>query len=252
MQRRWLSRGIGVCIAVIVLFAGYTTPPVQASGTTRTVDTCTIGDTNSLDTLLGQSADGDTITFSVNCTGANAIMPAGQLSVGHSITIDGSGHTVVVDGTASGQRIFSIPSTSTVTMSNLTITNGATAGNGGGIFSLGTLTLDHVALTGNTASNSTGGGGGLWSDGTLTVTNSTISDNHATGASGTGGGLRVANGSAALTNVTTSGNSAANSGAGIFTGNGTVTLTNTIVAGNTDTTAGTTSTAPSRPRARIT
>ncbi|MGI8857394.1 MAG: choice-of-anchor Q domain-containing protein [Thermomicrobiales bacterium] len=238
MQRHWLGRGIGVCIAVIVVFAGYAAQPIRAAGTTRTVDTCTIGDANSLDTLLSASADGDTITFSVNCMDANAIMPAAQLFIGHSVTIDGSGHMVVVDGTNSGQRIFFISSTSTVILTNLTITNGSTPANGGGIFNFGTLTLDHVALTGNTASNNTGGGGGIWSDGTLTVTNSTISNNHATGASGTGGGLRVNGGSATLVNVTISGNSAAASGAGIFTGGGTVTLTNAIVAGNSDTTSG--------------
>jgi CSLREA domain-containing protein len=264
MVRRWLSRGIGVCIAVFIVFAGYAAQPAQASGTTRTVDTCTTGDTNSLDSLLGQSADGDTINFSVNCTGANAIMPAAQLSITHSITIDGSGHTVAVDGTTSGQRIFFVTSTSTVTIRNLTITNGITAGNGGGILTFGTLTLDHMTLAGNTSSNNSGGGGGgLWNEGTLTITNSTVSNNIASGSAGTGGGIKINNGSATLANVTISGNTAGGAGglgaatstvvsitnstisgntattngAGIAT-TGTVTLTNAIVAGNADTTTG--------------
>jgi hypothetical protein len=261
MQGRWLSRGIGVCIAVIVVCAGYPAQSAQAAGTTRTVDTCTNGDTNSLDTLLGLSGNGDTINFSVNCTEATTpIIPPGELIINPSITIDGAGHTIAVDGGAAN-RIFRIASTATVTLGNLTITNGL-SGDGGGILNFGTLTINNSTITGNTAN---GSGGGVRSDGTLTMTNSTVSNNSANASTGTGGAIVATGGGATFSNVTISGNTAsrgggvgivlntvvvsatnstisgnssAGNGGGIFTGGGTVTLTNTIVAGNTDTTPG--------------
>jgi fibronectin-binding autotransporter adhesin len=240
MQRRWLSRGIGLCIAVIVVSAGYAAQPARAAGTVRTVNTCTNGDisgnqfTGSLDALLAASGNGDTILFSVDCSEATTpIIPPGELIINPSITIDGAGHTIAVDG-GSANRVFRIAGTAAVTLSNLTITNGLT-GDGGGILNFGTLTINNCTLTGNIAG---GNGGGIRSDGTLTVTNSTISNNTASGSAGSGGGIRVNQGSATFANVTISGNSAAGNGGGIATGGGTVTLTNTIVAGNTDTTIG--------------
>ena len=240
MKRHWLSRGIGLCIAVIVVFAGYAAQTAQAAGTTRTVNTCTNGDisgnqlTGSLDALLTASGNGDTILFSVDCSEATTpIIPPGELIINPSITIDGAGHTIAVDG-GSANRVFRIAGTAVVTLSNLTITNGLT-GDGGGILNFGTLTINNCTITGNTAG---GSGGGIRSDGTLTVTNSTISNNTASGSTGSGGGIRVNQGSATFANVTISGNSAAGNGGGIATGGGTVTLTNTIVAGNTDTTIG--------------
>ena len=73
------------------------------------------------------------------------------------------------------------------------------------------------------------------SDGTATLTNLTISDNS---ASTSGGGVGVGLGTVGMTNATISGNTATGSGvgAGLFNAASTsVTLTNTIVAGNTDT-----------------
>ena len=207
MRRRWLSRGIGVCIAIIIVFTGYAAQPVHA-GTIRTVDTCTVGDTNSLDSLISQSSDGDTINFSVNCTGTNAIMPAAQLSIAHNVTIDGNGHAITIDGQNSIRVLFISSGAAVVAISNVTVTNGS-AGDGGGILNFGTLTLNNMVISGNTAS---GSGGGVRSDGPLTLTNSTLSNNTASGGTGGGGAIVINQGQTTLTNVTISGNSASRGG----------------------------------------
>src|SRR5207248_7713752 len=71
-------------------------------------------------------------------------------------------------------------------ISGLTISGGS-AGTGGGILSLATLTLDAVTISGNFATN----GGGLYNkSANLKVTNSTFSDNSVSGTvSGSGGGI---------------------------------------------------------------
>ncbi len=108
-------------------------------------------------------------------------------------------------------------------MSNSTL-SGNSAGSGGGIANLGTLTVSNSTLTGNSASS----GGGIYNRGgaLLTVSNSTLSGNSA----GSGGG--IANlGTLTVSNSTLTGNSAS-SGGGIEHSDGSVTLRNTIVANN--------------------
>ncbi len=68
-------------------------------------------------------------------------------------------------------------------LNNLTIENGSTSGNGGGINNSGTLTVNESTFTGNSAIN----GGAIDSSGTLTVSGSTFNGNTAT----TGGGICV-------------------------------------------------------------
>jgi hypothetical protein len=104
---------------------------------------------------------------------------------------------------------------------------------GGGIYNAGTLTLNNVTVSGNTASSSDGNaqGGGIYNSGTLTVSASVISGNTATNTSGgeaAGGGICNTSGATffSLTDSTVSGNTASNSasngealGGGIFCSN---------------------------------
>src|SRR5437867_4507102 len=178
---------------------------------------------------------------------------SGDLDISEELTITGAGaRTTIIDGNGL-DRVFDVRNPVPVTMSGVTIRNGAApgAGGGGGIATVnGPLTLTDVTLAGNAAGgnggaisgsgaivmtgcavigNSAGGGGGIVvQNGTLTLTNVTISGNTAVGD---GGGLQAANISAALTNVTITANSAG-TGGGIFRFGGTVSLKNTIVANN--------------------
>jgi len=65
----------------------------------------------------------------------------------------------------------------TASISGLTIANGYTSGNGGGVSNSGNLTLANDTLSGNSAQG--GDGGGVYNGGTATLTNDTLSGNSA-------------------------------------------------------------------------
>jgi uncharacterized repeat protein (TIGR01451 family)/CSLREA domain-containing protein len=185
---------------------------------------------------------------------SNNSATSGDLDVSEGLTILGAGaRTTIIDGNRL-DRVFDVRNPVPVTISGVTIRNGAAPGatGGGGIAAVnGPLTLTDVTLVGNSAGgnggaisasgttvmtgvavigNSAGDGGGgmIITSATLTLTNVTISGNT---AAGDGGGLQAANVTASLTNVTITNNSA-DAGGGIFRIVGSVTLKNTIVADN--------------------
>jgi parallel beta-helix repeat protein len=196
-------------------------------------------------------------TITLGCTELPAITDTVQISgpAGNPVTIDAN----------NASRIFEIGAGKAATISYLTMTHGK-ATSGGGVYNAGTVTLDHVQLTTNTAGGYGGGlynaasstatinqctlsgntaylwsggavGGGIFSEGTLGVTASTLSGNSANLSSanvGYGGGLEVAGGTAVLTNCTLSGNQARNSGGGMYVGGSTtnVTLNSCTVTAN--------------------
>ena len=150
---------------------------------------------------------------------------------------------------------------------NVTITNSIVSGNiavqGGGLWNgTGTMTVERVHITANTATGLTvnDGGGGIFNNGgTLNVSNTTLSLNTATGLLGRGGGLHLNGGTTVSLKNTISGNTSLTNGGGIFNkgaltvdantialngatisgggisndGASTVSLKNTIVATNT-------------------
>jgi hypothetical protein len=167
--------------------------------------------------------------------------------------IDGPGANVVTINGGGTIGIFNVASGTTANIAGLTLTNGyALAGDGGGIFNDGMLTVTNCTLSDNSASM---GGGGILNGGTLTVTNSTLSDNSASDDGGgivNGGTLTVTNstlsgntsafgggifndGMLTVTNCTLSDNSASMGGGGIYNYFGPSALANTIVAKNTNT-----------------
>ncbi|HEX4795571.1 MAG TPA: choice-of-anchor Q domain-containing protein [Humisphaera sp.] len=230
-------------------------------------------------------AGADTINFAPSVFTSGALhtillLNGKQLSftdTSGATTLSGPGAGVVaVDGHASS-RVFNISKNVTVTISGLTITNGF-AGNdgtspspqgggaslGGGISNAGTLTLNGVTVTKNTAdgtdlSNSQlsgyASGGGIYSTGTLTLQNSTVSFNKAHGAdnvqhvapyagNAAGGGI-YGFGSLTITSSTISSNEASGGqshiraagyavGGGIYDV-GTLSITSSKIANNTAT-----------------
>jgi predicted outer membrane repeat protein len=140
-------------------------------------------------------------------------------------------------------RIFSLTTSSGagpgVTISGLTLTRGFEpgGGNGGAVInqSGSHLTLDNVAIT-DSKSNSSGGG--IYSVGDLTISHSTLSGNVAA----TGGALdqsatSYGPGSATISDSQIA-NNQATSGGGIFSSGKYMTLTNSTVSGNTATNFG--------------
>ena len=196
-----------------------------------------------------------TITFDSTVFAApqTIALTTGQLELsdaGGLLTIDGPAAGLTID--AGGKsRVFQVDSGVTAALSGLTLTGGS-AGFGGGLVNLDTITLTNCTISGNSASidlggglwnggtatlvdctingNSAGEGGGLSNDGTATLTDCTLSGNTAK----FGGGLET-KGAATITDCTISGNSASENGGGVYlpnVPNARTTLVDTIVAGN--------------------
>lgn len=224
------------------------------------------GDTNdgvcdsdcSLREALHVAHSGDSITFSSQFDLPRTItLTQGQLTIpsGRSISIIGKGPQLTKISGGSLQRVFEVNVGASLRLDGLTVTNGTTAGYGGGINNHGTLILERVAIDGNQA---TSGSGGINSDNdsVLYITDSTISNNlsgvNAGGiqvfyandvkitnstisgniASGFGGGLNIDVSPVVLRSVTITDNEAANNNGGISNYLGTLSSKNSIIAGN--------------------
>jgi hypothetical protein len=215
--------------------------------------------------LITNACAGAVITFSPSVTGT-ITLTSGELDINKAVTITGPGANVLSINGNGLSRVFDINMSqvaNTVTITGLTITNGATHTNGtdfyggGGVLIIaGTVTLSDDAIVNNDSSNSgnpfgggvdneggtvtitrcsiTGNttsefGGGVFTEGTsLTISATTITGNSASDAGG-GGGLAFAT-TATLTDCTVFGNTA-NTGGNIFADGGTLTFGNTIIAG---------------------
>ena len=173
-------------------------------------------------------------------------------------TIDGTGHTVILDGwNGWGGQMFDVWSSYTLTLSNVTIANCIASTNGGAILNSGSLIVYNCTFSNNwaqglsgtngakgadatsgTAGNGTAGtvgrniyGGAIYNQGTLVVNGGSFLYNAAIGGIGGSGG----NGGNATTG--TPGNGAAGAAAGsayggaIFSTNS-VAITNCFFAGN--------------------
>jgi hypothetical protein len=149
------------------------TPTPTPTPTIRTVTNTNDSGPGSLRQALADANYGDTINFAVTGTIG---LTSGELLVNNSITISGPGPaSIALNGNAKSRVIHIAPS-KTVTISGLTITNGA-----GGIYNEhARLTLDSCAIDGNY-----GGyfGSAIYNDGTaggaasLVINNSSVRSN---------------------------------------------------------------------------
>lgn len=163
-----------------------------------------------------------------------------HLSIGISLKLIGSGaNTTIIDGGSINSVIEN--SGKQVTLSNITIQNGLSV-YGGGIYNVGTLTINNSTVNGNRAwqvcqTCQTGHGGGVYNSGQMTINSSTISGNSASCGRicpSYGGGI-YNTGSATINNSTITGNAAAlhgpGSGGGIYN-SGQMTIDNSTISGN--------------------
>ena len=187
-----------------------------ARANTNVVVTLADGGAGSLRQAIADSGPGDVITFAVTGT---IVLTSGELAIANSLEISGPGAAHLAVSGNSANRVFHVgdPGAS-VTISGLTIRDGKSADGidgdpgsggpalspgaaGGGICSLGPLTLNQCHVTGNVAGR---GGHSSWSR------NETADDGT---AGGSGGGVYCANGLTANA-CTFSGNSAGAGGTG--------------------------------------
>ena len=185
-----------------------------------------------LQNLIALSAGTTTVNFHDSLNGGTITLGGTEIVL-PSVFIDGSSlsNGITIHG-AGLSRVFRVTGPSSVAMKGITISGGAADG-GGGISNLGTLTLDQVRVTGNTAA--TGKGGGIGNLGTLTITDSTISGNSAPSEGGGGihnEGTLVVSGST-FTGNTTSGASGGAISTWSYSNPTSTTVTNSTIAGNT-------------------
>lgn len=136
------------------------------------------------------------------------------------VTITGGNNTLTVGG--------GINTLGDLTLTNSAVTSNVSAGRGGGVNAGGNVTVTNSTISNNIA---TGDGGGICAVGNVTVTGSTISNNQATGG-GDGGGV-CDFGAMTVTNSTISSNSATGGEGGGVDADGGLTLIYATVVQNT-------------------
>jgi hypothetical protein len=154
-----------------------------------------------------------TITLSLNIVGVGARAPI----------IDGGGsHTVVTVSSAKAH----------VGLSKLTIRNGFSTGCGGGIYNIGTLTINGSTISANHLKGDIENfarGAGICNGGRLTINTTSINGNTMT--LGVGGGIYSFGGMVTINTSTVSQNNAFRGG-GIRIEGGAVTINNSTISGN--------------------
>jgi hypothetical protein len=168
--------------------------------------------TDDLQAAINAAADGDTITL---CPGT-WVVPA-MLKIGKPLTLVGAGAgKTILDG--DGQhRVLAITANVPVTLQALTITRGTDNFGGGGIHSIGNLTLIDAELTANESTNTdinNGGGGAIINYNNLTLRNTVV---HQNTSATIGGGILTESGTLTLESGTSiEWNEAGTYGGGIF------------------------------------
>ncbi|TRZ67810.1 MAG: hypothetical protein D4Q77_02415, partial [Methanothrix sp.] len=148
--------------------------------------------------------------------------------IGKSLDILGSGAgDTIVDSGGVG-RVFTIGPAAIVGLSGMTIQNGKApalgGGIGGGIFNMGTMTMDKCVVKKNNAKI----GGGIYNKGTMTMDNCVVKKN--TAGKYSGGGI-YNKGTMTMDNCVVKNNEAKTKGGGIFN-KGTLSMDNSVVKNN--------------------
>lgn len=180
----------------------------SVSGTTITFDpgldgqTISLASTLAIDNSLTIDAAGLANGLTLSGGGSNAVLvvPAGRtVSLNGLTIIDGwnsfvfqgnglanSGTTTISNSTLSGNTgAIENTSTGNLTLINTTLSDNdavgpsGDGGSGGGLINLGTATLIHTTITGNSAQFD---GGGIWNSGTLQLENSIVAGNTTPGS----------------------------------------------------------------------
>jgi len=154
----------------------------------------------------------------------------GDFDITDDVVIEGAGVKATVVDADHIDRIFDIRGLHTVSIRKLKLINGEPGAQGGGISSLGRLTVQDASIEDCTAVNN-GGGVAVDNAGTLTVERSLVFHNKA--ANGGGIGCEGLGGDIDVENVTLSQNEATGKGGGIScAGLNDVRLANATVVGN--------------------
>jgi hypothetical protein len=169
----------------------------------------------------------DIIDFQPGLTGT-VTLTTGEIGIVDPVDVQGPGATdLTVSGNNSSLIFYIDATTADVTISGLTLSEGA-GSLGGAIYlygNTGSLTLENVTISGN-ASSAGGGLAAVYAP--LTIRNSIITNNYAF----VGGGLVAAYAPVTIENTTISGNTALALGGAAFSIYADLTVTDSTVSGN--------------------
>jgi hypothetical protein len=169
-----------------------------------------------------------------------------NILIGTNIVLDGSGHQVTISG-SNAVRVFVVPADATLTLTHLTIADGATVGRGAGILNQGgTVNATDCRFVGNKASNVNEFlGGAIYNGGMMSLDLCIFTNNGAIGRnlnyslffSGSGGaifneGMLVVRRSAFTGNYASGGDPGGNGNGGAIYNEGTLWLENSTLANN--------------------
>jgi hypothetical protein len=142
----------------------------QLQGLAVTVTNLNDSGPGSLRQAIVDTPVGATIDFAVIGT---IVLTSGQLVITNDLTINGPGATKLTVSQNSNSRIFSVGN-GDVSISGLTIANGNSSMEGGGIQNYATLVLKNCLIRSNFCVQA---GGGIFNQGTLTIFDSLIISN---------------------------------------------------------------------------
>ena len=157
-----------------------------------TTPTAALLPTDDLQSAIDTACAGVTLTLGPG----RWVVPA-TLTIAKPLTLIGAGAGQTILSGDDQRRVLAITEDVTVTLQALTITGGTDNFGGGGIHSVGRLTLIDAELTANTSTENLGGGGGgaIWSGNNLTLRNTVV---HLNESEAFGGGILVDNGTLLL------------------------------------------------------
>jgi hypothetical protein len=246
-SRLRLLCGLALLLGLCIMLGGLARP-AHAQSTLSVTDCSSDAQLQAAVAQANSDNAGDVITFA--CSGD--IKLTSTLQINGSMTLDGSGQRVTLDGRNSTQ-VLVVNGGVSFTLNALTIAHGFTGGNGGGLANNGgTVSITNGTFTGNSVPTNSSGGA-IYNTGSLTISDSTFTGNSGyfgtvynkgnvsiTGSTfagntprfGGGGLFNDHLGTASITDSTIA-NNAGSYGAGLFDNSGTVTITNSTFANNT-------------------
>jgi len=203
-----------------------------------TVKNTADGGAGSLRKALGSVAVDGTVHFAAELTGQKITLLSGPLTLGKNVTVDGTAAPGLTISGNRSDRVFIVNPGTTATLGHLTVADGYGWQLAGGILNNGSLTLDHVVVTGNTMATNAGdfwqGGGGIYNGNgaTFNLIDSSVTNNQARWS---GGGLySFFSTTTTIVRSTINGNVSNDVGGG-FRSLGDVRITNSTFSGNTST-----------------
>jgi CSLREA domain-containing protein len=138
------------------------------------------------------NANADADTTGGDCGIASGIVfgLSGQITVGstlpeitNTVSIDGTGQSITLDG-GNLVEVLTVDASGTLNLNQLTIADGTTSTNGGGIDNSGKLTLSECTVSNNSAALGYGGGLDNEAAGTANIDSTTFSGNSADNGGG--------------------------------------------------------------------